>query len=158
MGEHFFGSSRVSSVANGFAQWHCIHRVMRRSKWLKYKEHFGKGASAYPLKPTVMFVALVLCVLLVLAAPSLLVTVAKTKNPAPGRYIVTFKNDVVHSAGVSSVTNRISSQSNITWQWDIINGFTGAFTNADLEVLRSNPNIAAIEEDGFVRTKAVTTQ
>ena len=104
------------------------------------------------------FVALVLCVLPVLAAPSPLVTVTKTKSPVPGRYIVTFKNDVVHADGVSSVTSGISSQSTVTQQWNIINGFAGAFTDADLEVLRSNPNVASIEEDGLAHTQAVVTQ
>ena len=103
-------------------------------------------------------VALILCVLPVLAAPSPLVTVAKTKNPVPGRYIVTFKNDVVRADGVSSVTSAISSQSKVTKQWDIINGFAGAFTDADLEVVRSNPNVASIEEDAFIHVQAITTQ
>jgi len=103
-------------------------------------------------------VALVLCVLPVLAAPSPLVTVAKTKNPVPGRYIVTFKNNAAHADGVSSVTSGISSQSKVTHQWDIINGFAGTFTDADLEVVRSNPNVASIEEDAFTHTQAITTQ
>ena len=103
-------------------------------------------------------VALILCVLPVLAAPSPLVTVKKTKDAIAGRFIVTFKNDVVHSAGVSSVTSGISSQSKVTQQWSIINGFAGAFTDDDVEVLRSNPNVASIEEDGLAHTQAVVTQ
>jgi len=104
------------------------------------------------------FVALVLCVLPVFAAPSPLVTVKKTKNATPGRYIVTFKNDVVRSTGVSSITSKIGSQSKITHEWDIINGFAGTFTDADVEVLRSDPNIKSIEEGGRAHTQAVTTQ
>ena len=104
------------------------------------------------------FVALVLCVLQVLAAPSPLVAVKKAKNAIAGHYIVTFKNDIAHSAGVSSVTSAISSQSKVTHEWDIINGFAGAFTDTDLEVLRSNTNVASIEEDAFVYTQATTTQ
>ena len=107
---------------------------------------------------SVQLVALVLYVLPVIAAPSPLITVAKAKNPVPGHYIVSFKRDVVHADGVSSVTSGISSQSKVTQQWDIINGFSGAFTDGDLEVLRSNPNIASIEEDAFVHTQAITTQ
>ena len=103
-------------------------------------------------------VAFVLCVLPVLAAPSPLITVQRAQNPIAGRYIVTFKSGVARSAGVSSVTSRISSQSKVTQQWDIINGFAGTFTDDDLEVLRANPNVAAIEEDGLVRTQAVSTQ
>jgi len=103
-------------------------------------------------------VALALCVLPVLAAPSPLVTVKKTKDAIAGRYIVTFKKDVVHADGVSSITSGISSQSEVTQQWNIINGFAGAFTDADLEVLRSNPNVASIEQDGLAHTQAVVTQ
>jgi len=104
------------------------------------------------------FVALVFCILPVLAAPSPLVTVKRAKNPVAGSYIVTFKNDVDRSAGVSSVTSGISSQSKVTREWDIISGFAGSFTDADLEVLRSNPNVASIEEDAIIHIQAVSTQ
>ena len=104
------------------------------------------------------FFALVLCVLPVLAAPSPLVPVKQTKDAIPGRYIVTFKNDVARVAGVSAVTSQISSQSKVTHQWDIINGFAGSFTAADLELLRANPNVATIEEDGYAHTQSVVTQ
>ena len=103
-------------------------------------------------------VALVLCVLQVIAAPSPLVTVKKAKKAIAGHYIVTFKNDVIRSEGVSSVTSGISSQSKVTHEWDIVNGFAGIFTDADLEVLRSNPIVGSIEEDAFVYAQAITTQ
>ena len=80
------------------------------------------------------FAALALCVLPVLAAPSPLVSVTETKDAVAGSYIVTFKDDVVHSDGLSSVTGGISSQSKITHKWNIINGFAGTFTDDDLEV------------------------
>jgi len=102
------------------------------------------------------FFAVVLCVLQVLSAPSPLVPIKKTKNAIPGRFIVTFKNDVGRFADVSSVTSGISSQSNVTHGWDIIDGFAGAFTDVDLKLLRSNPNIASIEEDGYAHTQIVT--
>jgi len=104
------------------------------------------------------FVTLALCVLPVFAAPSPLIPVKKTKDAIAGRYIVTFKNDVGRFAGVSSVTSKISSESKVTQEWNIINGFAGTFTDADLEVLRANPNVASIEEDGLVHTQAVVTQ
>jgi len=103
-------------------------------------------------------VALVLCVLPVLAAPSPLIAAKKTKGAIAGRYIVTFKDDVARSAGVSSVTSQISSESEVTQQWDIINGFAGTFTDVDLQALMSNPNVASIEEDGLVHTQAIATQ
>ena len=101
---------------------------------------------------------LVFCVLPVLTAPSPFTPVKRAGNPVAGRYIVTLKNDVDRTTGVSSVTSRISSESKVTHEWDIINGFAGAFTDADLKVLRSNPNVASIEEDGIAHTQAVTTQ
>lgn len=103
-------------------------------------------------------VTLVLCVLPVLAAPSPLVSVKKTKNPIPGRYIVTFKNDVGRFVGVSSISRKINPQSKITHEWDIVNGFAGTFADADLEVLRSNPDVVSIEEDGYAHTQTVVTQ
>jgi len=103
------------------------------------------------------FVALFLCVLPVLAAPSPLVSVKKTENAIAGRYIVTLKDNVDH-VGVSSVSSGISSQSEVTHDWSIINGFAGTFTDADLEVMRSHPNVASIQEDGHVHIQAVTTQ
>ncbi|KAF9648148.1 subtilisin-like protein [Thelephora ganbajun] len=81
------------------------------------------------------------------------ISVKKTKDAIPGRYIVTFKGSVDHDIGVSSVTDRIDSQSNVTHKWGFINGLAGAFTNADLELLRSNPHVASIEEDGHVHTQ-----
>ncbi|KAF9649577.1 subtilisin-like protein, partial [Thelephora ganbajun] len=39
-----------------------------------------------------------------------------------------------------------------------INGLAGVFTDADLELLRSNLNVASIEEDGYAYTQSVTTQ
>lgn len=104
------------------------------------------------------FAALALCVLPVLAAPSPLVTVKKTKEAIAGSYIVTFKNDIVHSDGVSSITSGISPQSKITHEYSIVNGFAGIFTDADVEVLRADPNVGSIEQDGRAHTYGVTTQ
>ena len=88
---------------------------------------------------TKQLVAPTLCVLPVIATPSPLVTVKKAKKAVAGHYIVTFKNNVVHSAGVSSVTGAISSHSRVTHEWGIINGFAGVFTDADLEVWGLTP-------------------
>ncbi|KAF9645854.1 serine protease [Thelephora ganbajun] len=87
-----------------------------------------------------------------------LISVKKTKDAIPGRYIVTFKDSVDHDIGVSSVTSKIDSQSNVTHKWDFINGLAGSFTDVDLELLRSNPHVASIEEDGYVYTQVPTSQ
>ena len=103
-------------------------------------------------------IAVTLCVLLALAAPSPLIPIRRSQNPVPGRYIVTFKNGVDRAIGVSSLTNQISHHSTVTHEWDIINGFAGNFINADVEFLRTHPNVASIEEDGHVQTQAIVTQ
>ncbi|KAF9642310.1 serine protease [Thelephora ganbajun] len=84
-----------------------------------------------------------------------LISIKKAKDAIPGRYIVTFKDSVAHDVGVSSVTDKIDSQSNVTHKWGFINGLAGAFTDADLELLRSHPDVASIEEDGHVHTQYV---
>ena len=105
------------------------------------------------------FVTLALCVLPVFAAPSSpLVPITKVENPVAGRYIVNFKDGVTNPTGISSVTSKLSSQSEITHRWTIINGLAGTFTDADLEALRSNPNVRSIEQIGLAHTASVSTQ
>ena len=136
---------------------------------LKYEVHFDEGnlSSLAEVKvlalqlQTVMFprqFAVTLCVLPALAVPSPLVSVKKSKNPIPGHYIVTLKDDVDHLAGISSFTSKVDSQSKVTHEWDIISGFAGTFTDADLESLRSHPNVVSTEEDGYAYTQTVVTQ
>jgi len=103
-------------------------------------------------------IAVILWVIPALAAPSPLVLVKRNQDPIPGRYIVTLKDGVDRAVSVSSLANKISRRSMITHEWDIINGFAGNFTDADLESLRTHPNVASIEEDGHVYTQSVTTQ
>jgi len=80
------------------------------------------------------FVAFAICVLPAHAAPSPLVSVRRTGDAIAGRYIVNSKDDVGHSVGISSISRGISPQSEVTHDWSIINGFAGAFVDADLEV------------------------
>ena len=104
-------------------------------------------------------IPVVLSVLPALAAPSPLVSVKKNKNPIAGRYIGTFKDDTDGFFGFSFLFNRISSHSGVTHdEWDILNSYAGTFSDADVELLRSLPNVASIEEDGYVHTQAITTQ
>jgi len=77
-----------------------------------------------------------------------LLTVSKTEHPAPGRYIVTLKDDVSLAAHVSSTQATIASTaSSITHEFNLINGYAGEFTDNDLNDLRSHPDIALIEQD-----------
>ena len=88
-----------------------------------------------------------------------LLSVSKTHNPVPGRYIITLKAEVAFSAHISSAQASIASTtSNITHELDIINGYAGEFSEDDLNDLRANPEIASIEQDGTVKTCSVVTQ
>jgi len=79
-----------------------------------------------------------------------LLTVSKAETPVPGRYIVTLKDDVSLAAHVSSTKASIASTaSNITDEFNLINGYAGEFTDDDLNDLRSNPDIASIEQDSI---------
>ena len=100
-----------------------------------------------------MFADLVILALFVLpafSAPSPLVRVQKAKEPIAGRHIITFKEGANFQANIDSTS--------ITHQWDIINGFAGSFSEAEIEALRSNPDVLSIEEDGVVHTQATVTQ
>ena len=103
-------------------------------------------------------ITVILCVLSALAALSPPVLVRRSQNPIPGRYIVTLKDDVDGVVGTSTFANKISRRSTITHEWDIIKGFAGSFTDADLESLRTHPNVASIEEDGYFHTQTSFTQ
>jgi len=82
-----------------------------------------------------------------------LITVSKAKEPVPGRYIVTLKGDVSLATHVSSTKTKIeSTPSNITHEYDLINGYAGEFSDDDLNDLRAHPEIASIEEDGIAKT------
>ena len=88
-----------------------------------------------------------------------LLTVSKAKNPIPGRYIVTLKDDVSLATHVSSVQTTIASTtSNITHEYSLINGYAGEFTDDDLNDLRSHPDIASIEQDSIFQICENITQ
>ena len=103
------------------------------------------------------FTALVSLVLPTLAAPSPLISVRDT-NSIPGRYIVTFKSDTDGFPGIPSIISNLSPYSKVTHEWDIISGFAGNFADADVEFLRSHPNIVSLEEDGYAHTQIVANQ
>jgi len=88
-----------------------------------------------------------------------LLTVSKAEKAVPGRYIITLKEEVSLATHVSSTQASIAStDSNITHELDIINGYAGDFTEDDLNDLRAHPDIASIEEDAIVQTCTVVTQ
>ena len=86
-----------------------------------------------------------------------LITVSKAEEPVPGRYIVTLKEEVSLEFHISSTKTKIAStSSNITHEYNLINGYAGEFSAEDLEDLRAHPEIASIEEDGIAKTCFVT--
>lgn len=107
-----------------------------------------------------MLVALALYALPALAAPSPLLKVTRSQNPAPGRYIVTLKQeqDTSDTVSIESFSNSMSSASNITHWWGSMNAFAGDFSDDDLEVLRADQRVNAIEEDGIMSILAPVTQ
>ena len=88
-----------------------------------------------------------------------LLTVSKAEKPIPGRYIVTLKDDVSLASHVSSTKATIASTaSNITHEYNLINGYAGEFTDEDLNDLRSHPEIASIEQDSIFQICNEITQ
>ena len=86
-------------------------------------------------------------------------TVSKAEHPVPGSYIITLKDGVSLASHVSSTQATIASTaSNITHEFDLINGYAGEFTDEDLNDLRSHPEIASIEQNSYTWIDGVTTQ
>ena len=94
---------------------------------------------------------LALCILPTFAAPSPLVKVRKATESVDGQYIVTLKD------GADRQTH-INSCSNVTHQWDIINGFAGHFTDDEVRTLSTHPEVRFIEENSVVRVQSIATQ
>lgn len=103
-------------------------------------------------------VILAFWVLPIFSAPSPLVKVQMAKEAVAGRYIVTLKDGVSREAAVNTFSRKAGGISPVTHQWEIINGFAGTFSATELEVLRSNPDVISIEEDGLVHTQTVVNQ
>jgi len=94
-----------------------------------------------------------------ISAPSPLLTIPRTANSIPDRHIITLKKGVSRAAHVNTFqSKRASSPSNITHEWDIINGYAGHFSPEDLEGLRAHPDVASIEHDAIVRGSEIVTQ
>ncbi|KAF9791980.1 serine protease [Thelephora terrestris] len=105
-------------------------------------------------------VALALYALPALAAPSPLLRISRAQNPLPGKYIVTLKQGqgAPDTISVESVSSNMSPASNITHQWENMGAFAGDLSADDLETLRADPRVEAIEEDGIMQTLASVTQ
>ena len=103
-------------------------------------------------------VALALYTLPALAAPFPLLRISRAQKPSSGKYIVTLKQSTSDLLNLQSVSGTMSSASNITHQWDNMGQFAGEFSADDLEMLRADSRVEAIEEDGTMKLFASVTQ
>ena len=103
-------------------------------------------------------ITLALCVLPALAAPTPLLRISKAETPLPGRYIVTLKQGTSNGTDVTTFSSTMSASSNITHRWDSMGSFAGELSEDDLETLRADPRVDAIEEDGIMKALGTVTQ
>jgi subtilisin family serine protease len=85
------------------------------------------------------------------AAPLIPVTLAASGHGVSGQYIVTLKKDVSISKTVSQ-----THVATLHRYGKVLNGFSAKLSAAQLDKLRSNPNVAGIEQDQVMHTD--TTQ
>jgi cerevisin len=95
------------------------------------------------------FVTLSIFIATALAATTPLHTIQKYKGETTGRYIVNLKAGATKADLFGHLR---LPKTNVTHDWDIINGFAGYFNEDTLNTLRSNPNVDFIEEDGIMHT------
>jgi cerevisin len=100
------------------------------------------------------FVTLSVFVTSALAAVAPLRTVEKYHGETNGRYIVTLKDGSTKSDLFGQLR---LSKSNITHDWDIVNGFAGHFNADTLNSLRSNPAVESVAEDGIMHAFGTQT-
>lgn len=98
------------------------------------------------------FATLVLFVASALAAPAAIHTVETFSGETTGRFLVTLKPGV----SKASLLSQIKHNATITHDWELINGFAGHLDDDTLNVLRANPDVQSIAEDGIMHT--MTTQ
>jgi len=86
-----------------------------------------------------------------LTALALFICAATAAPPtaASKRSIVTPEDDALHAAHLSSTTSGFSAAPGVIHEWDVIDGFAGAF---------GDPQAQSIEEDGTVGAASLVTQ
>ncbi|KAJ2925959.1 hypothetical protein H1R20_g11134, partial [Candolleomyces eurysporus] len=75
---------------------------------------------------------------------------------SPGRLVITLKGDVPRSSFLAKFTK--DNIRRVTSEWDIINGFSGAFDEETVLALRGSQEVLSIEEDGLYHATAIVTQ
>jgi len=100
------------------------------------------------------FFTLALLVLPSFAASTHRIRIKRATEPSDGKHLVLLRDDVP----LAEVVKTLSSSSNVTSQWDIINGFAGYLIPKDLEALMAHPGVLNIHENGVVSAMDMLTQ
>jgi hypothetical protein len=91
-------------------------------------------------------VALALCALSALAAPSPHSLISERRGVIYGQYIITLKEGQ-NNVSLEAFSSILSPESSITRWWEYLGGFAGEFLDVDLDTLRADPRVDAIESD-----------
>lgn len=110
------------------------------------------------MMPCSKLFTLALFIIPALAAPFPLLRIARAQNPSSGKYIVTLKQENSDLPNVDSVSNSMSPASTVTNKWENMGAFAGKLSPDDLESLRADPRVDAIEEDGTMSVLADVAQ
>ncbi|PPR05984.1 hypothetical protein CVT24_004621 [Panaeolus cyanescens] len=102
---------------------------------------------------TSTFATLALFIVSAMAAVAPMHTIERYQGEVTGRHIITLKEGVSR-ADVLGLAK--GTKSEITAEFDIINGFSGHFDEETLNKLRAHPDVALVAEDGIMHT--MTTQ
>jgi cerevisin len=84
----------------------------------------------------------------VFAVPTTLHTIEKYAGETTGRHVIQLKPGF----DKARLVQQMKKAGNVTHEWDIVNGFAGHFDDDTLNVLRADPNVELISEDGIVHT------
>ncbi|KAK7686101.1 hypothetical protein QCA50_010913 [Cerrena zonata] len=110
---------------------------------------------------TAAFASLALLATPIFGAPTAPISISKYGGEVnKGSFIVKLKENVskeahlewlYQHAGPDAITHR-------DWQSDILHGFAGKFSNNVLDLLRANPDVESIEEDGIMSINVIVAQ
>ena len=84
---------------------------------------------------------------LAVAALAIPAFASPVKVESNGRYIVKLKKGAAKANALAKLN--ANARTRVTHEWDVINGFAGAFDAATLDELRKSPDVEYVEEDGI---------
>ncbi|KAK7678555.1 hypothetical protein QCA50_018427 [Cerrena zonata] len=111
---------------------------------------------------TAVFASLALLASPIFGAPTTpLISVSKYAGTVnKGSFIVKLKDNVSKDTHLDWLSQHVSADT-IThrdWKTEVLHGFAGQFSDNVLNMLRANPDVESIEEDGIMSINAITTQ